>query len=83
MKETLHANIRERQRGITKEMIDLTLKYGKKKGDKIMLGVRKIKKLLQTKKELKPKLLKVMDKGGLVVVVSNSTLITAYSWRRY
>lgn len=82
MRETLHINRRERQRGITKEMVELTLKYGKKRGDRIRLGIREIEKLLQTKKEPKAKLLKIMDKGGLVVVVSNSTLITAYSLRR-
>ena len=81
MIETLHINQRARQRGITKEMIDLTLEYGKLSGDKIRLGTRHIKKLLRTKKELKSQLLKIMDKGGLVVVFSGVTLITAYAWR--
>jgi len=70
-----------RQRGITKKMIDLTLEYGKVKGDKIRLGTRRIKELLRTKSELKSELLKLMDKGGLVVVFSGATLITAYAWR--
>jgi hypothetical protein len=77
MHETLHINQRVRQRGITKKMIDLTLEYGKVKGDKIKLGTRRIKELLRTKSEL----LKLMDKGGLVVVFSGATLITAYAWR--
>jgi hypothetical protein len=34
MIETLHIAKRARQRGITKEMIDLTLEYGKLSGDK-------------------------------------------------
>lgn len=62
-------------------MIELTLEYGKRKGDKIRLGTRRIKELLRTKVELKSKLLKLMDKGGLVVVFSGATLITAYAWR--
>ncbi len=81
MFETLHINQRARQRGITKKMIDLTLEYGKLKGDKIRLGTRRIKELLRTKVELKSELLKLMDKGGLVVVFSGATLITAYAWR--
>ena len=81
MHETLHINQRVRQRGITKKMIDLTLEYGKLKGDKIRLGTRRIKELLRTKVELKSELLKLMDKGGLVVVFSGATLITAYAWR--
>jgi len=81
MHETLHINQRVRQRGITKKMIDLTLEYGKVKGDKIKLGTRRIKELLRTKSELKSELLKLMDKGGLIVVFSGATLITAYAWR--
>ena len=81
MHETLHINQRVRQRGITKKMIDLTLEYGKVKGDKIKLGTRRIKELLRTKSELKSEFLKLMDKGGLVVVFSGATLITAYAWR--
>ncbi|MEA1953978.1 MAG: DUF4258 domain-containing protein, partial [Campylobacterota bacterium] len=81
MIETLHINQRARQRGITKEMIDLTLEYGKLSGDKIKLGTKRIKELLRTKKAPKSQLLKVMDKGGLIVVFSGVTLITAYAWR--
>jgi len=81
MYETLHLNQRTRQRGITKQMIDLTLEYGKLKGDKIRLGTRRIDELLRTKVELKPELLKLMDKGGLIVVFSGAALITAYAWR--
>ena len=81
MYETLHINQRSRQRGITNQMIDLTLEYGKRKGDKIRLGTRHIKELLRTHSELKPELLKIMDKGGLIVVFSGIALITAYAWR--
>ena len=81
MVETLHMNQRARQRGITNQMIDLTLEYGKRKGDKIRLGTRRIKELLRTHTELKSELLKIMDKGGLIVVFSGVVLITAYAWR--
>jgi len=80
MFETHHINQRVRQRGITKRMIELTLEFGKVQADKIRLGSRRIKKLLRTHKELKKDLLKILDKGGLVVVVSGGALITAYNW---
>jgi 23S rRNA G2069 N7-methylase RlmK/C1962 C5-methylase RlmI len=61
-------------------MIELTLEFGEVQTDKIRLGTRRIKKLLRTHKELKKDLLKILDKGGLVVVASGATLITAYNW---
>ena len=80
MYETHHISKRVRQRGITQRMIELTLEFGEVQADKIRLGTRRIKKLLRTHKELKGDLLKILDKGGLVVVVSGSVLITAYNW---
>ena len=84
MHETLHINQRARQRGITKRMIELTLEFREVQADKIRLGSRRIKKLLKNRKqisrELKRDLLKILDKGGLVVVASEETLITAYNW---
>ncbi len=84
MHETLHINQRARQRGITKRMIELTLEFGELQADKIRLGSRRIEKLLKNRKqisrELKRDLLKILDKGGLVVVTTGETLITAYNW---
>ena len=80
MYETLHINQRARQRGITNRMIELTMEYGIVQADKIKLGTRRIKKLLRTHKHIKTDLLKIMDKGGLVVVVSGAAMITAYNW---
>lgn len=80
MYETLHINQRVRQRGITNRMIELTLEYGIVQADKVKLGTRRIKKLLRTHNELKSDLLKILDKGGLIVVVSGASLITAYNW---
>ena len=65
-------------------MIELTLEFGEVQADKIRLGSRRIKKLLKNRKqisrELKRDLLKILDKGGLVVVTTGETLITAYNW---
>jgi len=61
-------------------MIELTLEHGIAQADKIKLGTRRIKSLLQTHKYLKADLLKILDKGGLVVVISGNSMITAYNW---
>ena len=80
MYETFHINKRLRQRGITNRMIELTLEFGEVQAYKICLGTRRIKKLLRTHRDLKKDLLKILDKGGLVVVASGASLITAYNW---
>ena len=84
MYETLHINQRARQRGITKRMIELTLEYGEVQADKVKLGTKRIKKLLQNRKQitqgLKRDMLKILDKGGLVVVISGAAMIAAYNW---
>jgi len=78
---TKHAKARMNQRGISKEMIDLTLEYGKCVQDKVILKSRDIKKLLhKVSKEIKSKLLKILDKGGLIVVLSDDyAVITVYN----
>jgi S-adenosylmethionine:tRNA-ribosyltransferase-isomerase (queuine synthetase) len=77
---TKHGMARMNQRGITKEMIDLTIEYGQYRKDKIILKSRDIKKLItKVTKELKAKLMKLLDKGGLVVVLSDDcAVITVY-----
>ena len=78
---TEHGMQRMNQRGITKEMIELTLEYGKYVQDKVILKSRDIKILLtKVTKEIKAKLMKLLDKGGLVVVLSDDcAVITAYN----
>ena len=46
----------------------------------LCIDIQKVKKLLETHHELKSDLLKILDKGGLIVVVSGAALITAYNW---
>ncbi len=78
---TKHGMKRMNQRGITKEMIDLTIEYGQYRKDKIIFKSRDIKKLIiKVSKELKAKLMKLLDKGGLVVVLSDDcAVITVYN----
>lgn len=78
---TTHGMTRMNQRGITKEMIELTLEYGEYYKDKIILKSRAIKRLLtKVSKEIKAQLIKLLDKGGLVVVLSDEcAVITVYN----
>lgn len=81
---TIHGMARMNQRGITKEMIEIVLEYGDYIQDKVILNSRKLKKLIKkVSKSLKSKLLKLLDKGGLVVVLGdNNVLITTYNHNR-
>lgn len=80
MQQTLHMDQRMSQRGITMDMVDLTLEYGDVKGDKWVLNrkgldktIRELEAALRTAKKLR-------DKGGIVVVTEESALITAYHY---
>lgn len=77
---THHAEVRINQRGITKEMMELALDYGRLVKDKVIFGKKEATKLLnkyRKSKEMKKKLLKIIDKGGITVVVDND-IVTAY-----
>lgn len=62
-------------------MLDMALQFGDPKGDKVILNKKKVIRLLSEMAILRKKLMKVCDKNGLVIVVDNETLITAYSMR--
>jgi len=75
---TKHALARMNQRGITKDMVELALDYGRFVKDKVVLGRKEIKKLIKKSPALKSKLLKLFDSKGLVVVFENNYIITVY-----
>ena len=62
-------------------MIELTLAYGKYQKDKVILKSRDIMGLLKkVSKDVRAKLMKLLDKGGLVVVLSDDcAVITVYN----
>lgn len=78
MTATKHISGRMSQRGMTKRMIELAMEYGKEQGDKIILNRKATQSILNEMDQLKKDLLKVMDKGGIVVVCDNDILITTY-----
>jgi len=83
MFQTKHFKERKKQRGVSDRMIDLVIQYGELRKDKVILGKKNTGLLLHDLKNHKSELLKILDKGGLVVVVQEDTMITTYQFRGY
>ena len=83
MAMTRHVHKRMGQRGITKRLMNIVRTHGVQRGDKTILGRQNIDDLIQDLDILRKNLLKVRDKGGLVVVEANETVITAYRVESY
>lgn len=79
---TKHFQNRMSQRGLPKKIIDLVLEFGKDKGDKLILNRKETQKLIDEVDNFKRDLLKVMDKGGVTVVLDNESLVTTYNLDR-
>ncbi|MDN5053086.1 MULTISPECIES: DUF4258 domain-containing protein [Arcobacteraceae] len=79
MFSTNHFKARMSQRGISKKVIDLVLAFGKDEGDKLFLDKKETQRIIYQIDNLRNTLLKVMDKGGVTVVVEDETLITTYN----
>lgn len=84
MKTTRHAFQRMNQRGITGEMIDIVLHYGEVSQDKAKstLGKKAAEKVLAHLQQEIKVVKKVLDKGGVVVVVQDDTVITTYNYKQ-
>jgi len=83
---TNHILVRMSQRGISKKLIDLVYEYGKEKGDKLILNRKTTQKVITEIDSMRKELLRILDKGGVTVVLDNDALITAYntdSYKRY
>lgn len=80
MHTTVHIQQRMGQRGITGRMIDLVLEHGHLKQDKVVLGRKDAQRLLAEMQVKQAVLKKIIDKGGLVVVSDDDTLITSYNY---
>ena len=76
---THHIAKRMSQRGVSRKMLDLVLDYGVNEGDKVVLGRREAAHLIENFRETMRLLIKVMDKGGVVVVAEGEHLITTYN----
>lgn len=83
MVTTKHCQARMSQRGLTKRLLDLVLEFGKDSGDKLILNKKATQKVIDEIDMMRKELLRVMDKGGVTVVLENESLITAYNTNSY
>ena len=85
MVTTKHCQARMAQRGLPKRLLDLdlVLEFGKDNGDKLILNKKATKKVIEEIDSIRKELLKIMDKGGVTVVIENERLITAYNTNSY
>lgn len=82
MEITLHALQRMSQRGVSRDMVELVLEYGRITHDKATLGRKDAQELLVRMQRQMRVLKKILDKGGVVVVAENDKLITTYNYKK-
>jgi hypothetical protein len=80
---TKHCQSRMAQRGLPKRLLELVLEFGKENGDKLILNKKATQKVIEEIDMIRKELLKVLDKGGVTVVLDNNMLITAYNTDSY
>lgn len=82
MHTTHHCKARQAQRGIPLKMVDYVLSHGSQSRDKIVLGDREVRQRLAELDEERRLLMKIKDKGGVVVVANGEAVITTYNLTR-
>ena len=86
MAKTKHYGARISQRGIRESTVELAQLHGIPHGDKLVLGRKQIRAVLEALDRERKELIRAMDKGGVVAVECGGALITAYdfdSFNRY
>ncbi len=79
MHATHHCKARQAQRGIPLKMVDYVLTHGSQRRDKVIFGEREARQRLAELDEERRLLMKIKDKGGVVVVASGEAVITTYN----
>lgn len=79
MRDTKHLRQRMSQRGVSRSMVDYVVDHGRPDQDKIVLDRQGALALLQAIREEERLLMKILDKGGVVVVAEGEHLITTYN----
>ena len=75
-----HADQRMNQRGISRRLIEFTLRFGRIEGDRHVLDRNESRRLIESLTEQLRLAKRIMDKGGVVVVEGESdTVITTYN----
>lgn len=83
MKYTYHLQNRMNQRGISKEMIEFTLNYGSINGDAYITNKKLLQKMIQHLNKQLTLAKRLIDKGGVIVVTNNGSVITTYDYESY
>jgi hypothetical protein len=78
MKKTKHIQARMNQRGISNRELDLVREYGSWSGDKCILNRKASFELLRKFDDVRKILIKIAEKGGLVLVEEGESEITCY-----
>ena len=72
-----------KQRGISNAMVNFTLNYGELNGDQYFLNCKQLKRTIaQLEQEIKIAK-KLIDKGGVVVIINEKSIITTYDFDSY
>ena len=79
MQITQHARERMTQRGLSRRLVDFTLRHGRVEGDRHVLDRNESRRLIDELEEELRLARRVHDRGGVAVVDSGDTLITAYN----
>lgn len=79
MHTTHHCKARQSQRGIPCNMVDYVLVHGSLIKDKFVFGRKEAKERLEALDQERRLLMKISDKGGVVVVADGEALITTYN----
>jgi hypothetical protein len=74
-----HADQRMNQRGISRRLVEFTLRHGRIEGDKHVLDRQTSRRLIDALNEELRLAKQVLDKGGVTVVEGEDTVITAYN----
>jgi hypothetical protein len=82
MKATRHFIQRIKQRAISKKAVELAYRYGRMEKDRIILDRKIIRWLIEESGELRKDLIKLMERGGITLVVDGDQLITGYGCER-
>ena len=76
---TKHIAARMSQRGISCEMIALARSFGEFEGDRLVLNPARLVSLLERLRVMERTTMKLIDKGGIVVVEDDDALITTFN----
>ena len=79
MAKTRHIQQRMNQRGIKSEMLDIVQQFGMWQGDKCILNRKACNDVLSELDKVRKDVIKMKEKGGLVLVHDEGMDITTYA----